>query len=87
MSTTVIKGSDLLPEIIARLHLNPEKVYEIRERREYEEEDMPPEEMIREEIIAEVEKSSQDYREGKGTDYKNMAELKDAMSKWMSDDA
>lgn len=52
MSTTVIKGSDLLPE-----------------------------------IIAEVEKSSQDYREGKGTDYKNMAEFKEAMRKWTSDDA
>lgn len=86
MPTTVIKGSDLLPEIIARLHLNPEKVYEIRERHEHEEEDMPPEEMIREEIIAEVEKSSQEHREGKGTVYNSMAELKEAMRKWTSDD-
>lgn len=67
MSTTVIKGSDLLPEIIARLHLSPEKVYEIREQREDEEEDMPPEEMISDALIESVKRSEADHKAGRFT--------------------
>lgn len=85
MSTTVIKGSDLLPEIIARYHLDPDKAYEIRERQEYEEDNIPPEEMFREDFIKEVEQSSKEAKEGKGIVCKDAKEVRELFNKWQTE--
>ena len=61
-----IKGSEL-SDLLKKLNPDPEKTFRIIIETENEslDEEMPPEEMLREEFIGETERRSKEYREGK----------------------
>ncbi|KJR43777.1 hypothetical protein MCHI_000332 [Candidatus Magnetoovum chiemensis] len=59
-----VKGSELPDELAKRLHIEPDVTYTVNIEIE---EDMPPEEMLKEEFVREIEKSDKEYEEGKGT--------------------
>ena len=73
-----IKGSEIPDAWRQQIGTDPDQFYTViirPQNEEPDEEEMPPEEMISEEFIEAVERSSEEYKAGKGTLCRNKEEL------------
>ncbi|MCH8156345.1 MAG: hypothetical protein IID18_01105 [Nitrospinae bacterium] len=84
MSTTIrIKGSELPDKWRKQANVDPDEFLRVTIEPESEREDeiMPPEERISDKLIAEVEQSSKEYREGKAIELKNSQQIDEFFKK------
>lgn len=82
-----IKGSELPTSWKKKTKLDPEQTFTITIKPENEEEDMPPEEMFREEFVEEAEKRCKAVKGGKTKIYtcKDEKETKALFNKWLNE--
>ncbi|MEE9259156.1 MAG: hypothetical protein V3U37_06400 [Nitrospinaceae bacterium] len=78
MATTIhIKGSELPDKWRKQVKVDPDEHLRvtIESESELKDEEMPPEEMISDKLIAEVRKSEEDVKAGRYTDYQSEEEM------------
>lgn len=77
-----VKGSELL-DTLKKLQPDPNQIFRVilEPENESEKKDMPPEEMISDELINSVKRSEECYKSGKGTICKNKKESAEFFNK------